>query len=274
MSLKGTADETLALLEAGHFTAPDGRRVELHAEQAQAVQGTRLYTPEQGNALLASRSASEGGRPRIEVTAETTQIAARRLVLDEGVDDPLLLNFASARNPGGGFVNGAKAQEEDLCRCSGLYPTLLTQRAYYDANRACTSALYTDHLIHSPKVPWFRARSRDRPDALFLASVITAPAPNAGVVREREPHAIDDIETTLRRRAGCVLSVAAAHGHRTLLLGAWGCGVFRNDPAQVADAFGAWLESPQFAGAFDRVVFAVYDTSKTQATLRAFEARF
>lgn len=274
MSLKGTADETLALLEAGHFIAPDGRRIELHDEQARAVRGTRLYSPEQASALLASRASSDGGRPQIEVTGETTQIAARRLVLDEGVDDPLLLNFASARNPGGGFVNGAKAQEEDLCRCSGLYPTLLTQRAYYDANRACTSALYTDHLIHSPKVPWFRARSRDRPDALFLASVITAPAPNAGVVREREPQAVGDIETALRRRAGCVLSVAAAHGHRTLLLGAWGCGVFRNDPAQVADAFGAWLESPQFAGAFDRVVFAVYDTSKTQGALRAFEARF
>jgi uncharacterized protein (TIGR02452 family) len=274
MSLKGTADETLALLEAGHFAAPDGRRIDLQAEQAQAVQGTCLYTPEQANALLAARSPSPGASPRIEVTGETTQIAARRLVLEERVDDPLLLNFASARNPGGGFVNGAKAQEEDLCRCSGLYPTLLTQRAYYDANRAGTSALYTDHLIHSPRVPWFRARSRDRPDTLFLASVITAPAPNAGVVREREPHAAGDIETTLRRRAGCVLSVAAAHGHRTLLLGAWGCGVFRNDPAQVADVFGSWLESPQFAGAFDRVVFAVYDTSKTQATLRAFEARF
>jgi uncharacterized protein (TIGR02452 family) len=274
MSLKGTADETLALLETGHFTAPDSRRIELHAEQARAVQGTRLYTPEQANALLASRAPSDAGRPRIEVTGETTQIAARRLVLEEGVEDPALLNFASARNPGGGFVNGAKAQEEDLCRCSGLYPTLLTQRAYYDANRACTSALYTDHLIHSPKVPWFRARSRDQPECLFLSSVLTAPAPNAGVVREREPHAVDDIETTLRRRAGCVLSAAAAHGHRTLLLGAWGCGVFRNDPTQVADAFGAWLESPQFAGAFDRVVFAVYDTSKTQATRAAFEARF
>ena len=274
MSLKGTADETLALLDAGHFIAPDGRRVELQAEQALAVRGTRLYTPEAANALFALRVAADGAAPRIEVTPETTQIAARRLVLDEGVDDLVLLNFASARNPGGGFVNGAKAQEEDLCRCSGLYPTLLTQRAYYDANRACTSALYTDHLIHSPRVPWFRARSRDRPDTLFLASVITAPAPNAGVVREREPLAVDDIETTLRRRAGCMLSVATAHGHRTLLLGAWGCGVFRNDPAQVADAFGAWLESPRFAGAFDRVVFAVYDTSKMQATLRAFEARF
>jgi uncharacterized protein (TIGR02452 family) len=58
------------------------------------------------------------------------------------------------------------------------------------------------------------------------------------------------------------------------LLGAWGCGVFQNDPAMVADAFGQWLESPRFQGCFDRVTFAIYDSSKSQETLKAFEARF
>ena len=56
-----------------------------------------------------------------------------------------------------------------------------------------------------------------------------------------------------------VLAIARENKHRNLLLGAWGCGVFKNDPNMVADAFGAWLESPTFQGCFDRVVFAVYD---------------
>jgi uncharacterized protein (TIGR02452 family) len=274
VSLKETAARTLGILEAGYFLAPDGRQISIEPALGKAVEGTRLYTPEQASSLLETVKPTSAPRATIEVTDETTQIAARRLVESEGVADLVLLNFASARNAGGGFINGAKAQEEDLCRCSGLYPCLLTQPTYYEVNRKNESALYTDHLIYSPNVPWFRSRSRDEPDTVFLASVITAPAPNAGVVLERESDAASKIENTLRRRAGYVLAVAADNGHRTLVLGAWGCGVFRNSPALVADAFGRWLESDNFAGVFDRVVFAIFDNSKTQATISAFKQRF
>ena len=158
-------------------------------------------------------------------------------------------------------------------RCSGLYPCLIAQPSYYRANRLCKSALYTDHLIYSPSVPWFRTCSRDVPDTVFLASVITAPAPNSGVALERDPNCGLDIENALRRRAGLVLAVAMNHGHRNLLLGAWGCGVFRNSPALVADAFGSWLTN-RFRGVFDRVVFAIYDRSPQQDTVRVFRNRF
>jgi uncharacterized protein (TIGR02452 family) len=210
----------------------------------------------------------------IEVTDETTQAAAHRLVSLEGGPDLVLLNFASARNPGGGFIKGAKAQEEDLARCSGLYPCLLTQPEYYEVNRAQDSMLYTDHLIYSPQVPWFRVHNRELLDDYFLASVMTAPAPNAGQALNRDPNSTPEIEQALRRRAGYVLAIAQAQGHRTLLLGAWGCGVFRNNPSMVADAFGQWLESRRFQGCFERVVFGIYDSSKNQNTLRAFKDRF
>jgi len=274
MSLKETATETLQILDAGYFIAPDGRRVDIQPALSEAVDKTRLYTPEQASSALENLNPKPSQLPAIEVTHETTQIAARRLVESESVADLVMLNFASARNAGGGFINGAKAQEEDLCRCSGLYPCLISQHGYYEANRKNETAIYTDHLIYSPNVPWFRTRSRDDPHTLFLASVITAPAPNAGVVLSREADALPKIEAALRRRAGLVLGVAAGNGHRTVLLGAWGCGVFRNDPALVADAFGKWLESDKFAGAFDRAVFAIYDRSKDQATLSAFKQRF
>jgi len=274
MSLKATATQTLQILGAGCFLAPDGRQVDIEPALTMAIKGTRLYTPEQGSAALQRLKPAPLHLATIEVTDETTQVAARRLVESESVADLVLLNFASARNPGGGFLNGAKAQEEDLCRCSGLYPCLLTQGGYYEANREYESANYTDHLIYSPNVPWFRTRSRDHPDTVFLASVITAPAPNAGVVLMRESGTLPEVDVALRRRAGLVLAVAADNSHRTVLLGAWGCGVFRNIPALVADAFGTWLESTTFAGAFDRVVFAVYDRSEQQTTLAAFRQRF
>jgi len=269
MSLKNLAQQTLQLLEEGGFHGADGAWVDLAEAQRAAVAGTFTLTPKAGVELL---KPGAGGRPpAVTVTAERTQTAVRRLV-DEGQHDLVVLNFASARNPGGGFIRGAKAQEEDLARCSGLYPCLVKALDYYEANRAQTSLLYTDHLIYSPKVPWFRTRNRHAPDRVCLASVITAPAPNAGEALRRDPGAGPQIEAALRHRAALVLALARDRGHRNLLLGAWGCGVFRNDPARVADVFGTWLTSDMFAGAFDHVTFAVFD--RTKLVRAAFEARF
>jgi uncharacterized protein (TIGR02452 family) len=268
------AQETLRILDAGFYVSQSGNVVDLRAEQEAAVAGTRLYTPTQTSDLLSRLDPCKEMQTIIEVTEETTQVAAYRLVREEGCRDLVLLNFASARKPGGGFLNGAPAQEEDLARCSGLYPCLLTQPAYYAANRAHSSRLYTDHILYSPKVPWLRTHSQNLLDEIFLASVITAPAPNAGSVYRNQRNARRVIEDTLRRRAALILTVARDQGHRSLLLGAWGCGVFRNDPHLVADAFGQWLSDPQFVGCFERIVFAVYDPGSAQRTLSAFQVRF
>ncbi len=261
--LEQVARETLALCERGTYTAPSGREVDLRAAMVAAIEGTQLYTPDRLATLAPPPRVST---PSIEVTDETTQRAAQRLATTA---DVVLLNFASARNPGGGFLRGAKAQEEDVARCSGLYPCLLTQRAYYDANRAEESVLYTDHLIHSPRVPFFRTQSRDMPiEEPFLASVITAPAPNAGQALRGDRASRAAIRETLVRRARYVVSVAAERGHRTLLLGAWGCGVFQNDPTEVADAFAAALAFVDV----DRVVFAV--PKGVERNHEAFAQRF
>mgnify|MGYP000883635981 CR=1 FL=1 len=274
MSLKEIGTQTLHILDAGYIISASGERLSLEPALSEAIAGTRLYTPQQAVQSLDNPRPLPSKPAKIEVTHETTQVAARRLVEAESISDLVLLNFASARNPGGGFLSGAKAQEEDLTRCSGLYRCLLTQPTYYEANRNEESVLYTDHIIYSPRVPWFRTRSRDVPDTVFLASVITAPAPNAGAALRRDPRCGPDIEAVLRQRAGLVLAVASHEGHRNLLLGAWGCGVFRNSPAQVADAFGTWLESDRFVGSFDRVIFAIYDRTPNQPTFAAFQRRF
>ncbi|MCP4149636.1 MAG: TIGR02452 family protein [bacterium] len=274
MSFKEIAKETLNVLKEGKLITNSGKTVDFSAGQLAAEKGTKLYRPGNLAELLQKPEPGGTGNTVIEVTAEKTQAAAYRLVTKEGCGDLVLLNFASARNPGGGFITGAKAQEEDLTRCSGLYPCLLTQPSYYEVNRSQKSLLYTHHIIYSPKVPWFRKRNREFLDNFYLASVITAPAPNAGEVLRREPGAGPEIEETLRLRAGYALAVARDNGHRSLLLGAWGCGVFRNDAAMVADAFGLWLEDQRFRGCFEHVIFGIYDSSKTQNTLKAFQERF
>ncbi len=270
MRLADVTTETLAIFDAGGYRTAAGGWVDLRAAIAAAVASTRLYTP----AALAALVDGPGRRrtdaaTAIEVTAETTSAAARRLAATGPV---CALNFASAKHPGGGFLGNARAQEEDLARGSALYPTLLAQPGYYEANRATASMLYTDHLIYSPAVPFFRDDDGALLAAPFRCDVITSPAPNAGEVLRRDPGAGATITATLTRRAATVLAAAESAGARRLVLGAWGCGVFRNAPAEVAAIFARHLASPRFAGVFTHVTFAIYDRSPGQATLAAFRA--
>jgi len=277
---KSLALENEGIVAAGYYVNSRGVRVDLAAAVADACQGTRSYSPDQTEQLFAdqaSKAASGAARREtvFEVTGETSTAAGQRLVLAEGASDVAILNFASARNPGGGYTGGARAQEEDLCRSSALYTTLLEARDFYDAHRANRDTRYSHRVIFSPDVPVYRDSATRLLDAPYQLSFLTSPAPNAGALAKHEPSALGEIEGLLRERAGRVLAVAAQHGVQTLVLGAWGCGVFRNDPATVARVFrGRLADGGVFEGVFARVVFAVYDTSAAKATLGAFQAAF
>ena len=203
------------------------------------------------------------------MTGESTLAAARRLVA-EGAE-VVVLNFGSGKNPGGGFLAGAQAQEESLCRASALYACIKDQ-PLYGYHQMRNDPFYSDRVIHSPAVPVFRDEDGTLLDAPFRLSFLTCPAVNAGLLLERTAGALPAIEAAMRVRARRVLEVAAAHGHETLVLGAWGAGVFGNPPEMVAGAFGDALEGP-LEGVFVRVVFAIMDGPTSLARL-AFERRF
>jgi len=261
------AKQTVAICEAGFYDAPSGRRVSIADHLAKAKMGTVLYSPDKPPLARTS----ETKRPtRVDVRNETTFQALVRLAAS-GDGHLACLNFASAKNPGGGFLNGSLAQEEALACASGLYACLLKAPEYYERNRANRSALYLDLAIFSPLVPFFRNDAGVLLENSILASVITAPAPNAGAIAQNEPANLPHVEPTMKRRAELVLSIASSHQVDRLVLGAWGCGVFRNDPRTVAGIFAEALESPgKFAGVFGEVVFAVFDRSENEATYRAF----
>lgn len=189
MSLAGIAKANQTIFDDGHYTAPSGRIVELSDALASAVSNTRIYTPDELTRLLARTPRAERGRPELEVVEGKTGDVGRALAAR--IDDvPIILNFASARNPGGGYVRGAKAQEEDLARCSGLHPTLLSQSAYYDINRKTTSLLYTDHIIVSPRVPFFRDDAYRLLEAPTLRSVDYGTSPQCRRPRRSDGHGI------------------------------------------------------------------------------------
>ncbi|MFE4638493.1 TIGR02452 family protein [Streptomyces sp. NPDC056773] len=255
--LREIARENADIVAAGGYRTRAGRRVSLAAAVAEAKAGTRIYGP--NRVIPGEPDVRNARRTVVEVTGESSTVAARRLAgeypEDSGTVSVAVLNFASARNPGGGYVRGAKAQEEALCRASALYETLLEAPEYYEVHRAEVSTFYTDRVIHSPGVPVFRDDRGELLDTPFRAGFLTSPAPNAGTIRRQEPDRVPEIPAALARRA-------------RLVLGAWGCGVFQNEPAQVAEAFRGLLAGP-FAGVFERVVFGVLD--RKPETREAFE---
>ena len=212
----------VAAILQGRYATEDGREVVwLEAVQA-AVLAKRSIPPE--------LSLPRGSGPcfpetLVQITNETTLGAGRRLVA-RGLR-PLALNFANGVVPGGGFVGGARTQEEVLCRSSALYRTLLDD-PMYEAHRRRLRPDSTDWAILSPDVPVFRKDDGTALEQPWLLSFITCAAPYAPGVGQ--PEAGDLLQRRIRR----VLAIAHAYGYVTLVLGAWGCGAFENDPERTA----------------------------------------
>lgn len=259
-NLRAMAAETMAIIEAGGYRSASGREVRIAASVGDAVAGTRLYRPEE---TLPWQLPRKPVGPVIEVTNETSLSAARRM----GPEAACLV-FASAKNPGGGFLNGAQAQEESIARSSALYPCQAAAGEFYAFHRRQGDLRYSDQVIYSPHVPVFRADGGALLEEPYAMSFLTAAAPNLGAIVTGQPEAAGSVPGVLATRAARVLAVAAAHGHRRLVLGAWGCGVFKNDPAVVAEAFAGQLARTQ--GHFDHVVFAVLDRQRGTPSHAAF----
>ena len=269
------AAETIAILERGWYDHHEVGRVRIAEDLARSAAGTRLWTPAESLAALGefttSASAAIGrAASRIEVTNEASLAAARRLRGLGGLVG--CLNFASAKNPCGGFRGGAEAQEESLARSSGLYRCLLEVPGFYAFHRSQRDLLYSDHAIFSPAVPVFRDERGALLAQPFPVAFVTAAAPNAGALGREHPRAAL-LPEVLSARAAKVLAVFWASGLRRLVLGAWGCGVFRNPPASVAAAFAEHLgPSGLFHSSFDHVIFAVLDRAPGTPTFAAFAA--
>jgi uncharacterized protein (TIGR02452 family) len=263
------ARETLTALERGHYDGPTGP-VNFAEAQRAAEAGSRLYRPADAADLLRELTWPAGPLAEVRVTGATTLEAAAQLAAEFGRVGAL--NFASARNPGGGFLGGSQAQEESLARSSGLYPCLTQFAEMYAHNSLPTStALYSDHLIYSPSVPVLRNDDGQWLPRPLLLDIITAPAVNAGALARNTPNLLPQLVPTMRQRLRLVLAAAARHGVEALVLGAWGCGVFANDPVQVAQLFAEALAEPSIRGRFRCIVFAVFDPKPPHSVRKAFE---
>jgi uncharacterized protein (TIGR02452 family) len=274
-ALKDIASSTLKFIERGAYSF-NGEVHELHTQTAK--EGTRFFGPKSSSDLANWRSlthALSGNRQTQISIVEISTIrcccllaAALRREPSSGENINIgVLNFASATKPGGGFLNGAQAQEESIARSSTLYPTLCTDAAeefYHLHNHHSSNSFHTHAMIYSPSVEIFRDDDGEwiKP---VMVDVLTCAAVHAGEVREsrqgftgrREQE--DSIQSAMRERMGRILYLFEKMGVRNIVLGSFGTGVFGNDVDVVAKLWADLLSarSARFKGSFDRVMFAI-----------------
>ena len=268
---KHIAQETLQILGQGFYTALSGKRVDISGLQNFSELNSRLITPERGRLLVKPLTvAADDHCATCEVVNEST---VRSIVNSAHSGETVAaLNFASAKNPGGGFLGGSMAQEEALAYSSGLYKTQLRHLAYYEKNRAYGSMTYTDHAIYSPFVPFFRDEGLTLLETPVACSILTLPAVNIGQVYEKGENAAK-AKQIMKDRMRIALAILAYEKNSTIILGAFGCGVFGNDPKDVARWWRELLIDEKYNRFFGRVLFAVLD-KPNGPNIKAFEDVF
>lgn len=350
-SNRALAEENGRLTKRGYDV--NGTHVDLPGMVGRCKRQTRSYTVDDTERILAKQRAKGPSTTTVfEVSAESSMAAAQRLASSSSSTSTptpssstshptttsnsptatattsaspaasasgriCVLNFASARHVGGGYLTGAKAQEEDVCRVSALYSSLLCAPDFYNAHKArgAENLRYSHRMVYSPDVPVFRdaggggsggaAAGASSPNSAdggvsstaggsgggggavnggsggsrgggnpllarpYLVDILTSPAPNATALRQNLPSAASNLEGILRERAGRILALALEHGADTIVMGAWGCGVFGNDLTTVLSVFKGWLEG-ELEGRFEKVVWAMNDDKGAARAMGAF----
>lgn len=189
-----------------------------------------------------------------------------------------VLNFANPENPGGGVQLGAMAQEECLCRSSNLYTCISNPNVfdeYYGYHRSIRSHFYTDRLIYTKGVTVFKddsVVSRMLPETeWFEVDVITCAAPYLAKRKHTNGAALLNL---FKSRVKNVFEAARDNNIDYLILGAFGCGAFKNPPIIVAEAFLQTIKEQNYFNDFKQIVFAIKPTGEDCPNLSTFSSQF
>ena len=219
--------------------------------------------------------------PAQVIVTKNRSFEAARPYAEQGLK-VAVLNFASSTSPGGGVTRGASAQEECLCRVSTLYPCLKDESMwdlFYAPHRKARNPLHNDDIIYTKDVFVFKDDDYQPLPQPFTVDVITCAAPT---LREQSSNRYnpsdgdkapditpEDLLALHEKRGRQILSAAAANGAQVIILGAFGCGAFRNDPAVVAQAYANIL--PEYLHYFRTIEFAVYCRPLSPQNFDAFK---
>ncbi|MCD7828140.1 MAG: TIGR02452 family protein [Clostridiales bacterium] len=261
-------DDTLTILEQGGYSK-DCRHIKL-AFSAEQMREIQVFLPKELASLaLTGQNETQAHNAScfFDCENEDALVLAQKEYQNlkkngEPVPQVLVLNLASATQPGGRTRSGANAQEEDLCRRTSLLLSLESEDAkkYYEYNNARKTRMGSDAIMLSPYVEVVKDASSETLSEPFSISVMSCAAPMIRLGPEGMSQS--EYEEMLYKRIQGMLLVAASHNYRHLILGAFGCGVYGNDAAIVSDLFAGAIRNFNFAGMdserlFDSIQFAV-----------------
>lgn len=274
--------ETTAIIKAGFYTAPSGKRVDLDMQPM--IDGGRCYHKE---LTQVNTPKVEGGTTVMVEQGDCLKVAER--LVREGYR-PALLNFASAGHPGGGVVNGARAQEETICRRSTLTRSIFSFDAGYarwysyihrDGNNYPISRSLDFSMIYSPEVTVFREVGPDYTlmENPFNIGIITNAALNLNgkfSIRLTQDGCMpEEAKAITRNKIRAILRIGLIKGHDSLVLGAFGCGAFHNPPLEMAQLFKEVMAEEEFADCYRLITFAILsDHNDHSHNLESFKEVF
>ncbi len=247
------ARKTLQIIKSGsYFTC--AKTVNIKDFSDGSIYDVKVFDKDSLDKLL-HKKYYRSDKCKISIINEDSFVASKALVeLGEKV---AVMNFANAIVPGGGFLQGSSAQEESLCRNSTLYASISSNDAteMYDYNRKNLSPFDSDYMLLSEHVVVFRDQSNKLLEKPYKVSVISIPAPNKnGRARNTSQSEIDNV---MKDRLHKMLCLLAYEEYKNIVLGAWGCGAFGNNPKTVSLYFHELLIDKGLIKHFDNVVFAI-----------------
>ncbi len=189
-------------------------------------------------------------------------------------DKVLVLNLASATEPGGRSRKGASAQEENLCQRTSLLVSLESDDAkkYYEYNKSLKTRMGSNAIMISPHVEVIKDTSFELLDEPFEIAVMSCGAPMIRLGLEGMSQ--EEYEALLYKRIQGMLVVAASQNYRHLILGAFGCGVYGNDASIVSDVFYKVIQDFNGNQIFESIDFAVLCNPKKDYNYQEFNRNF
>ena len=261
---------TIEIVNQGYYTTEDGKRVTFPTITRMEHE-TKFYK-------------NEFRVDNIPTNEEETKIIVRNVdCLEEGVRlcregyNPAILNMVSRRHPGGGVMLGAGAQEESLFRRTNLFRSLYQFTEYFINHvwyKKYITPVSTGECypldrnfggIYTPGALLFREDEQhgyklmESPECLSFISV-------AGMNRPKikdATHIADDLIEGTKNKMRTILRIGLRHGHDSLVLGALGCGAYRNPPSHIAKLFHEVFEEPEFKNKYRLISFAILDDHNT-----------
>ena len=275
--------EVLEIVNTGYY-ARNEKRIELTYTTEQMLQADVYSTKETSSFVEAFPQMTKGNLNGMTIHMRNQDSLSAAWDLHQkrmpGEKPVLVLNFANPRRPGGGIRETPYTQEENLCHNTTLLASIQTRDAwaFYQENLDCGTMAQTDALIISPNAMVLRNGDGSLRTDPFPVAIMTISAPLA---KRMKPEEKLDLEAILLRRIRAMLRTAMADGYRKVVLGAWGCGAFGNDPEVVARLFHQVLTESfgpdngyRASDFFNEITMAVMDTAEGSPRYHSFARYF